>query len=299
MIDIRLTVRKALGISCLVLTTTPLLSCATKSPRKSATPPAPPPVTGPLISPPAKVVATNIALPKTRTKSQSRPESLEEQTAKMIANLGRNPMRAWQPPTASHTVPDKKRASTIGDPVTSKFPVDGDVVYLPVPNGLFETCIQAESGATRSTSCQDTRTRSAFTVSAVRATEPSILTKSGLAPESPRVHEFDPRSAAQPGASLPMPWVCRPAKMLPPLGLAGRGSGACFAMIKNAGRPGAFKLLAKVESLGRVYEFVFSSDDARLVNYAQAWLQFAALRAVSSALLAPPTELPAPSANSK
>lgn len=210
---------------------------------------------------------------------------LQAEVSQIIARLGGNPMSKWIPPTDPRANDGRKAPMKFGDPVTYQFPVEGDTVFLPAPNGLFEDCAPIQNGLNRAAACRDKRTRSTMVVATLPLRQNSILARNGQLPETPNVHDFDPKAPnAQPGASLPLPWGCRKAKEFHTTRLAGRGEGACFAMIKNAGRSGAFKLLAEVESLGRIYGFMFTSEEPRLINYAQAWLQFAVSNAVSTGM---------------
>lgn len=231
---------------------------------------------------------------KRHSKFMSLASYLREEAARIIARLGRNPMRKWIPPTDPRSTESKSDVK-FGGPVTYQFPVAEDTVFLPAPHGLFEDCSPVTEGNLRAAGCRDKRTRSTFLVATLPIRDKSILAQNGQAAETPRVHEFDPRSrSARPGASLPFPWTCKRAKEFPRSRLAGLGEGACFAMVKNAGRPGAFKLVAEVESLGRIYGFMFTSEDPRLINYAQTWIWFAVSNAVSTGMSRAPQELRSP-----
>ncbi len=222
---------------------------------------------------------------------------LREEAAALVEGLGRNPMRKWFPPTDPRSIEGAKRNLKLGDPVTYQFPVAEDTVFLPAPSGLFEGCAPTDDAGSRAARCFDKRTRTALVVATLPIRGKPVLSQSGQLPETPRVHEFDPKAPdSRPGASLPLPWSCRRAKEFAKSSLAGRGDGACFAMVKNNGRSGAFKLLAEAESLGRVYSFVLTSEEPRLINYAQAWLWFAVSNAVSAGMARSPAELRGPAA---
>ncbi|MCM2281437.1 MAG: serine protease [Bdellovibrionaceae bacterium] len=225
------------------------------------------------------------SLRKRSLKFKSLSTYLKDQTESLLTELEQRPMRTWSPPTDPTEPSGATTPLRLGDPITSTFPVSGDVVLLPTPNGLFESCSSTEDAFARlTTTCRDLRTQSSLEVLSRPLATTSILAQQGQLPEAPKIHDLGPGGPRTVGASRPLPWMCRDARVFPSTSLAGHGTGACFAMIRNADRPGSFRLLAEVESLGRVYVFRFASAEARLTAYAQAWMQFAVSHAISTTL---------------